>query len=382
MRTHDRRSRPSTCCIHAGTHADPATGGVCSPIFTSTAYAFPNATGENIYPRYFTVPNQQVINRKLAALERGEDALTFGSGMAAISTLLFTQLKPGDHAIFQAGLYGGTHRLVMGELIRYNIEVSFALSVDEIIAVLRPNTRILYLESPSNPLLRCIDLAEVAALARDRGLVSVVDNTFATPINQNPIDLGIDVVVHSATKYLNGHSDLNAGVIVSSTRTVQAVTDHALNYGGMLDSHACAQLERGMKTLALRVRQHNQNALQIARQLQNHPAIERVHYPGLPEHPDHAVAARQMHGFGGMLSFELRNAAQVDGLLNRLCVITPALSLGGVESLVCVPARTSHRSLTDDERRKLGIIDNLVRLSVGVEDVEDLLEDLNQALPT
>lgn len=375
-----RPLRPSTLCIHAGTHLDQTTGGACSPIFTSTAYAYPNPANENIYPRYFNVPNQRVINRKLAALEQGEDALVFGSGMAAISTLLFAHLKPGDRAAFQADLYGGTHHLVATELVRFGIEVSFSRTAEEFATALRPNTRLIYVESPSNPLLQCVDLAAVAALGRARGVLTVIDNTFATPINQNPISLGIDVVIHSATKYLNGHSDVNAGVVVSSAPVIRRVTESAINLGGMLDAHACYQLERGLKTLALRVRQHNENAGRLARFLQTHPAVAHVNYPGLPEHPDHAIAARQMRGFGGMLSFELCDPGQVDRLLSRLHVVTSALSLGGVESLVCIPTRTSHRTMTPIERQRAGISDGLVRVSVGIEDVEDLLEDFAQSL--
>ncbi|MBU6408828.1 MAG: aminotransferase class I/II-fold pyridoxal phosphate-dependent enzyme [Verrucomicrobia bacterium] len=372
--------RPSTLCIHAGTHLDPTTGGACSPIYTSTAYAFPNASNQNIYPRYFNTPNQRVITRKLAALERGEDALVFGSGMAAISTLLFAHLKPGDHAAFQADLYGGTHQLVTKELAHLGIEVSFSRTTEEFKAALKPNTRLIYVESPSNPLLQCVDLSAVSKLGRAHGVLTVIDNTFATPINQNPIALGFDAVVHSATKYLNGHSDVNAGVVVSSTNVIRRLAECAVNHGGMLDAHSCYQLERGLKTLALRVHQHNENAGRLARFLQTHPTVARVNYPGLPEHPDHAIATRQMRGFGGMLSFELRNADQVDRLLSRLHVVTPALSLGGVESLICVPSRTSHRLMTPAERQRAGISDGLVRISVGIEDIEDLLEDFNQAL--
>ena len=205
--------------------------------------------------------------------------------------------------------------------------------------------------------------------ARERGLLSVIDNTFASPINQTPLELGIDAVVHSGTKYLNGHSDVNAGVVVSSREVVRKVTECALSLGGMLDAHACYQLERGLKTLALRVRQQNENAGRLARFLQSHPAVGRVIYPGLPDHPDHAVAARQMRGFGGMLSFELRQPGQVDGMLERLELATPALSLGGVETLVTVPSRTSHRTMPPEERQRAGISDGLVRVSVGIEDI-------------
>jgi cystathionine beta-lyase len=217
-------------------------------------------------------------------------------------------------------------------------------------------------------------------LGRAHGLLTVIDNTFATPINQTPLEFGIDAVVHSATKYLNGHSDLNAGVLVSSKAVIRKVVEYAIDHGGMLDAHSCYQLERGLKTLALRVRQQNESAGQLARFLQSHPAVASVAYPGLAEHPDHEVAARQMRGFGGMLAFELGDPARVDQVLGRFDLVTPALSLGGVESLVCAPSRTSHRSLSPEERRQAGIGDGLLRLSVGIEDIEDLLEDFDRAL--
>ncbi len=379
----NRKLKPATLCVHAGTHLDAGTGGVCSPIFPSSAYAYPNpAVGENIYPRYFNVPNQRVVARKLAALEKGEAGLVFASGMAAISTVLFAHLKPGDHAVFQADLYGGTYHFVTAELVRFGIEISFARKAEDFVASTRPNTRLLYVESPSNPLLSIMDLAAVAKLGRAHGLLTVIDNTFATPINQNPIELGFDVVVHSGTKYLNGHSDVNCGAVVSSPLVIRRVTECAVNHGGTLDAHACYQLERGLKTLALRVKQQNENAGRLARFLQAHPAVARVNYPGLPEHPDHAVAARQMRGFGGMLSFELREPVRVAGLLRGLRVVTPALSLGGVETLICVPAQTSHVKLSPEERQRAGISDGLLRVSVGVEDAEDLVEDFAQALET
>lgn len=376
----EQKLKPSTACVHAGTHLDTQTGGVCTPIFTSTSYAFPNPSGENVYPRYFNVPNQKVIVRKVAALERAEDGLVFGSGMAAISTVLFALLKPGDQAIFQAELYGGTFHFVAAELKAFGVEIVFATTLEQFRAALRPNTRVLYVESPSNPLLRCIDLAAVAELARGAGVLSVIDNTFATPINQTPIDLGIDAVVHSATKYLNGHSDVNAGVMVSSKQVVRKVADYAVSHGGTLDAHACYQLERGLKTLAIRVRVQNDNAGRLARFLQSHAAVRRVNYPGLPDHPDHAIAARQMRGFGGIMSFELSDPDKVDAMLKRFQLVTPALSLGGIETLVCVPSQTSHRTMTSEERERAGISEGLVRLSVGIEDYEDLIEDFEHAL--
>ncbi len=380
MNADNRTSRPGTLCVHGGTYIDERTGGVNSPVFTSTAYAYPNPANENVYPRYFNVPNQAVIARKVAALERGEDGLVFGSGMAAISTLLFAHLKPGDHALFQADLYGGTYHFVARELTRFGIEVAFARTLEEFGASVRPNTRLIYVESPSNPLLRCVDLAAIASLGRARGLLTIIDNTFASPINQTPLELGIDAVVHSGTKYLNGHSDVNAGVLVSSRAVVRKVAECAIDHGGMLDAHSCYQLERGLKTLALRVRQQNENAGQLARFLQKHPAVAKVMYPGLPNHPDHEIAARQMRGFGGMLSFELRDPSQVDQVVGRFSLVKPALSLGGVESLVCAPSRTSHRSLSPAERHQAGISDGLLRVSAGIEDVEDLMEDFEKAL--
>lgn len=380
MNKPNRPLKPATLCIHAGTYLDKRTGGVNSPVFVSTAFSYPNPANENVYPRYFNVPNQKVIADKVAALEQGEEALVFGSGMAAISTLLFAWLKPSDHALFQADLYGGTYHFVASELRAFGIEVQFAATVQELKASVRPNTRLVYVESPSNPLLRCLDLAAVAAIAREGRLLSIIDNTFATPINQTPIELGIDVVMHSGTKYLNGHSDVNAGVVIASKAVIDRLREYAVNHGGMLDAHACSQLERGLKTLALRVREHNHNAAQLAAFLQEHPAVARVNYPGLADHPDHEVARRQMRGFGGMLSFEMRNPSRLDAMFERFGVATPALSLGGVETLVCIPSRTSHRTMSVAERRAAGISDGLVRVSVGIEDIGDLIADFEQAL--
>lgn len=382
MNTDRQHHGPSTLCIHAGTYLDADTGGACSPIFTSTAYAFPNAANDNFYPRYFNTPNQEIINRKLAALEKGEAALVFGSGMAAIATLLLAHLKPGDHAIFQNDLYGGTVLLTRGELQRLGVHISWCATTAEIEAAIRPETRLIYVESPSNPLLRCLDLSIVAGLGRLHRILTIIDNTFASPINQNPLALGIDAVVHSATKYLNGHSDVNAGVVVASGEIIAKVKNVAVNLGGMLDAHACYRLERGIKTLALRLQRHNENALALARFLESHPAVAKVNYPGLPSHPDHALAARQMRGFGGMLSFELHDPEGTERLLSRLRIVMPALSLGGVESLVCVPSRTSHRKLSVEERQRAGIANGLVRLSVGIEDLADLVQDFEHALGT
>lgn len=370
----------SSICIHSGTYHDSATGGACSPIFTSTAHAFPNETNQNIYPRYFNTPNQQIINRKLATLEGGEAAVLFGSGMSAISTLLLSHLSPGDHAVFQADLYGGTIQFIQADLKRFGIRVDWATTPDEFSCAVRQETRLFYIETPSNPLLRCVDLEAIAVLGKEHKVLTIVDSTFATPINQRPLSLGIDAVIHSATKYLNGHSDLNAGAVIGSQELVRRVTEVAVNFGGMLDAHACYQLERGLKTLVLRMERHNANALALAQFLETHPAVARVLYPGLASHPDHALARRQMRGFGGMLAFELKSPALVDQVLARLSLVMPALSLGGVESLVCVPSRTSHRKVPKADRERAGISDGLIRLSVGVEDIEDLIADFTEAL--
>ena len=380
MNESKRQFKPATLCVHAGTHVDHATGGIGTPIFTSTSYAYPNPKNANVYPRYFNVPNQRVLVGKVAALEKAEDGVVFGSGMAAISTLLFAFLKPGDHAIFQADLYGGTFHFVVAELKAFGIDFTLASTLKEFTAAVRPNTRLIYVESPSNPLLHCVDLAAIGQVARQHRILSIIDNTFATPINQNPIEHGIDAVAHSATKYLNGHSDVNAGIVVSSSEIIRQVAEYAISHGGTLDAHACSQMERGLKTLALRVQAQNENAGKLARFLQEHPTVSRVNYPGLPGHPDHAIAARQMRGFGGMLSFELRDPSQVGPMLGRLQVATPALSLGGVETLVCVPSQTSHRTMSREEREQAGITEGLVRVSVGVEDSGDIVEDFERAL--
>lgn len=370
----------STRCIHAGTLHDKSTGGVCSPIHVSSAFAFPNRSGENIYPRYFNSPNQRALCAKIAALEHGDDALAFGSGMAAISTTLLALLNPGDHAVFQADLYGGTLQLVSQQLERLGIAVTRVEKTNEFSDSIRPGTRLIYVESPSNPLLRCVDLAAIAAIGHERGLLTVIDNTFATPFNQTPLIAGFDLVIHSATKYLNGHSDANAGFVVGAPELIDRIRPTATHFGGMLDARTCERVERGMKTLALRMERHNTNALALAAFLSCHPAVKTVHYPGLPGHPDHALASLQMRGYGGMLSFEVEAPWNPRIILDQLRVAIPALSLGGVETLVCIPAHTSHRELTAEQRATLGITDGLIRVSVGVEDIDDLIADFSRAL--
>ena len=369
----------STMSVHAGAIHDSEHKGVVSPVYTATAYEYLDVD-IHAYPRYFNTPNMIAVSDKIAALEKGERALIYGSGMAAIYSTLFSLLSPGDHAIFQNDLYGGTHYAVTSEMTRMGIAYTFIDQVDEehLEAALRPETKIVYVETPSNPLLRIIDLHLVAGFAGKHGLISVIDNTFASPINQNPIEHGIDVVLHSGTKYLGGHSDILCGAVVSTEEIISRIRAHSVNYGGNLNALMCHLLERSMLTLALRVRQINENAFAVARFLHADNRIQAVYYPGLEDHEGHEIAKRQMKGFGGMLSFEVRT--DPDEFVQRLRLIRPAMSFGGVESTITSPRLTSHSKIGPEARRKAGISDNLLRLSVGIEDVDDLIGDLNQAL--
>lgn len=373
----------STRCVHAGTCEDTLAGGVNTPIFASSAFRVPGPLGTVVYPRYQNIPGQKAVAEKIAALENGEAGIVVASGMAAVGSVFLAFCKAGDHVVLQRDLYGGTVGLAQRELPRRGIDVSWVDSQnpEDFVTALRPETRLIHLETPSNPLLKILDLEALAREARARGVLTVVDNTFATPINQNPLDLGIDIVVHSGTKYLNGHSDLCCGAVVARSELIAAVASMVSLYGPSLSPYDCFLLERGLKTLALRVARHNENAMALAAFLAKDPRVERVFYPGLADHPGHAVAARQMRGFGGMLSFEPRgNAETAHKVMRRLKLFTPAVSLGGVESLACFPVETSHASVPPADREKMGIRDTLIRLSVGIEDTEDLLADLDEAL--
>lgn len=373
----------STRCVHAGTFEDTVAGGVNTPIFASSAYRVPGPLGRVVYPRYQNIPGQVAVAQKIAALENGPAGIVVASGMAAISCVFLAFCKSGDHVVLQRDLYGGTLGLAQKELPRRNIHVTWvnSESIEAFEAAIRPETRLIYVETPSNPLLKVLDLEALARIARARGVLTVVDNTFATPINQNPLDLGIDIVVHSGTKYLNGHSDLCCGAVITRAELITAVEPMVSLYGPSLSPYDCFLLERGLKTLALRMTRHNENGMAIANFLAQDPRVARVYYPGLADHPGHAIAARQMRGFGGMLSFEPKgNAETAHRVMERLTLFQPAVSLGGVESLACFPVETSHASVPPDQRAIMGIRDTLIRLSVGIEDTEDLLEDLDQAL--
>lgn len=375
--------RIDTQCVHAGTLRDHESLGVNTPLVCSTSFLYPNDQNLVRYPRYFNIPTQEAPAKKIAALEGGEDGMVFSSGMAAISTTLLSFLKPKDHAVFQASLYGGTQYLIANQLRRLGIEITLVDSADveEFSCAVRSDTKLIYFETPTNPLLKVMDLEGLAQVGRNQGVLTIIDNTFATPINQRPLSHGIDVVVHSGTKYLNGHSDLCCGAVVTSSALMKTIRTTAVDLGPTLDPHACFMLERGLKTLALRVFRQNANAATIAQCLQSHPKIRAVHYPGLPQHPRHEVARKQMDGFGGMLSFEIDcKPHRVQHFLQALEVVTAAVSLGGVETLLTLPAHTSHQHLSPSERQAQGITDALIRLSVGIEDHEDLIHDLSRAL--
>ena len=378
--------RIETKLIHAG-EPDPKIGGAVSlPIFQSSTflYAGQHSYDELKYIRMNNTPNHAALHQKLAAVENAEAALVTASGMGAISTTLLTLLGPGDHLLAQPGLYGGTYEFIARDLAGLNINCDI-LEDDPAKwpAQVKPTTRLVYCESITNPLIRVADLAAMAAFARDHTLVSVIDNTFATPINFRPAEHGFDLSVHSGTKYLNGHSDIVAGAVIGRADLVSAVNHKLVHLGATLDPHACFLLHRGLKTLALRVRCQNQNALAVARFLEAHPAVARVNYPGLPSNPGHRFAAEQFEGFGGMLSFELNGDVDTaERFIGALGIPVVAPSLGGVETLITRPAVTSHAGMDPDERRGMGIADRLIRLSVGIEAAEDLMADIDRALNT
>lgn len=370
-----------TICIHDGEIKDTQFGGAVSPIFMASSYPY---LDEDIarYPRMFNTPNQEVIAKKIAALEHAEEGLPFASGMAAISTSLLAFLKPGDHAVFQNEIYGGAYRFVNEELDKFGINYSFTngVEVSDFEKKITPKTKVIYIETPSNPLLTITDIEAVAKLAKKHNIISMIDNTFASPINQTPLDFGIDISIHSATKYLGGHSDMLAGVVVGSKKHIHEIFNKGKNLGGNISDFMCYLLERSIKTLGVRVEKHNENAQIVAEFLDNHSSVQKVFYPGLVNHPNHEIAKKQMNGFGGMLSFELKENYDVVAFQKTLQMIKPSMSLAGVESTILMPTLTSHTSLSEEEKEKQGISNNLLRLSVGIENVEDIITDLTEAL--
>jgi len=402
------KPRQATKAVHAGSRPDPATGSMTTPIHRTTAFAFDSVdemaetyAGRReryIYTRY-TNPSLEEAEEKLVALEEAPPdarAFVFSSGMAAITAALLSSVASGERIVAQAELYGGTSGLMTRVLSRFGIEARFVeaerlATRDDagIEAALREagggKARLVYLETPANPTLRLVDIEAVARAAHRLGCLVCADNTFATPVNQRPMTLGADIVVHSATKYLAGHSDLTAGFVLAGASTVQKVRELRTEMGAVLDPSAGWLLSRSMKTLALRVAAQNANAMEVSRHLAAHPRVARVNHPGLPDHPGHEIAARQMSGFGGMLSFELKpgkeSAARAAArAVESLRLIRLLPTLGGVESNAMVPAVSSHRSLSPEERARVGVGDGLIRLSLGIEDPRDLIRDLDQAL--
>lgn len=371
----------NTICTHLGEIKDNQFGGAISPIFMATSYPFMDVDIKR-YPRYFNTPNQQAVGVKMAALEHAEMGMPFASGMAAISTVFFTFLKHGDHVVLQNEIYGGAFNLVVEEFDKMGIEYSFTdgVAASDFESKIKSNTKVIYIETPSNPLLTITDIKTIADLAKKHGLVSMIDNTFASPINQTPIDLGIDISIHSATKYLGGHSDICAGVVACSEDHMDKIWNKAKNLGGNMSDFMCYLLERSIKTLGVRVERHNSNAQFIAQYLEDHSAIYKVYYPGLKSHPNHHIAQKQMSGFGGMLSFELDKKFDSVRFQKKLKLIKPSMSLAGVESTILLPSKTSHALLTSAQREAIGISDNLLRFSVGIENKEDILHDIDQAL--
>jgi len=376
-----RKNGISTICTHSGSVDDNVYGGATSPIYMSTSYSFvDNLT--NRYPRYFNTPNQEFLSKKIADLEKAESALIFSSGMAAITSVLLMILKSGDHAVIQNDIYGGTRNFIVSHFKSFGIEFTFTkdLTKNSFKKCIKDNTKLIYIETPSNPLLKLVDIFSIAQLGKNSGVLTVIDNTFATPIVQRPLTLGIDIVIHSATKYFGGHSDITAGAVAGSKKNIDKLWELAKDFGGNLNDFSVWMLERSMKTLAIRVKAQQKNAKTLARFLESHSAIEKVYYPGLKSHPDHNLAKTQMKGFGAMISFELKKEYDTMKFLNALKLIKHSGSLAGVESTMILPSKSSHCLLSEKDRLFQGISDQLIRFSVGIETKKDLIHDIEQSL--
>ncbi|NPV43300.1 MAG: methionine gamma-lyase [Firmicutes bacterium] len=383
----------ATKIIHAGQDPCPVTGALATPIYQTSTFVFENVdqgaarfSGEQsgyIYTRLGN-PTQTALEEKMALLEGGEAALAFSSGMAAISAVLLALVEQGDHIVADETLYGCTFAFLKDLITKFGVEVTFidASKIEEVEKAIRDNTKVIYFESPANPTMKLVDMKAVSELAKKTGIVTVMDNTFMSPYFQRPIEYGVDVVVHSATKYISGHGDVIAGVTVGRKELIDEIRMTTLkDIGGVISPFNAWLLLRGLKTLAVRMEKHNENALRIAEFLEEHPKVERVFYPGLPSHPQHHLAKKQMKGFGGMMSFEIKGGYEAGKKLMdsvKLCHL--AVSLGDVDTLIQHPASMTHFVVPREERLKAGITDGLVRLSVGIEDVNDILGDLEQAL--
>ncbi|HXW07525.1 MAG TPA: PLP-dependent aspartate aminotransferase family protein [Vicinamibacterales bacterium] len=378
-----RHARFSTICIHAGQEPDPATGAIITPIYQTSTYVQEELGRHKGYEYARTQnPTRAALEGNVAAIEGGRAALAFASGMAAIGAIA-TMLESGDHVVVTDNTYGGTFRLFDRVLTRYRLSFSYVdtSQLDLVEQAMRPETRMVFVETPTNPVMRLTDLAGIAEVAHARGARLVVDNTFASPCVQRPIEFGADLVVHSTTKYLNGHSDSVGGIVVAvRDDDIEWLTFVQNAEGAILGPFDAWLVLRGTKTLALRMAQHSANGLALARWLDSHPGVDRVLYPGLPTHSQHELARRQMRGFGGMLSFDVGTFERARRVCNRVKLMALAESLGGVETLICHPASMTHASVPPERRAAIGLTDSLVRVSAGIEDAEDLIEDLQQAL--
>jgi len=374
--------RFSTRAIHAGQDPDPVTGSVTVPVYLTSTYQQPGPgkEGKYVYSRTAN-PTRTALEECLASLEGGRHGLAFGSGMAATSTILLS-LKKGDHVIAGDDIYGGTYRLFDQVLRNYGLQFTYVNpeNPDNVEKAIRKDTRLIWVETPTNPLMRIVDIRQISKISKRAHALLVVDNTFMSPYLQNPLEHGADIVVHSTTKYLGGHSDLIGGATITKDQDVQNRLKYLQNAVGAIPGPLdCYLVLRGVKTLAVRMDRHSENAKAISEFLAEQPKVERVNYPGLPDHPQRTIIKRQMRGNGGMLSFQLKGSFnQIKKFLNAPRVFTVAESLGGVESLIEHPASMTHASVPSERRLKLGIADNLIRISVGIEDVEDLVQDLNR----
>jgi len=373
----------ATNAIHVGQEPDPTTGAIVAPIYQTSTYV-QEELGKNKGYDYARSnhPNRKALERTIAKLEGGHSAYVFTSGMAAIDAV-FRMLRPGEHVVVSEAVYGGVFRLSTQLLVHFGIEFSFVdtSAPEMVLAAMRPNTKMLYVETPTNPTLRVTDIAAIAKLASERNALLVVDNTFLSPYLQRPIELGAHIVVHSMTKYLNGHSDATGGaVVLTKPDDAEKIYFIQRSAGAGLAPMDCFLISRGIKTLAVRMLQHNANGIAVARHLDAHPKVRKVFYPGLPTHPQHDIARKQQRGPGAMVSFDLGTLEAARRFLNQTKLCSLAESLGGVETLISLPALMTHASMPQEVRDRIGITDGLVRLSVGIEDVEDILADLDQAL--
>jgi cystathionine gamma-synthase/methionine-gamma-lyase len=382
----------STICVHGGEEMD-AQGAIHAPLYNHSTFGFSSTQAlldvvegraeGNLYTRYGLNPTIRAVERKLALLEGGESAFVFSSGMAAEAATFLAHCRAGDHIVCIGDVYGGTFELLAANLPNLGILTTFLLGteLDRLSAEITDRTRIVFFETPTNPNMEILDIASIAGIARARNTLVVVDNTFASPVNQNPLALGADLVIHSTTKYLGGHSDLTGGVVIGPKKLVEPIWSWRKNLGQMMAPEVAFLLARSVRTLPVRVRQQNASAQAVAEFLRDHHRVVKVNYPGLPDFPGHKVAVRQMLGFGGMVSFVYAgNAAVTAAMVDRLRIFTIAASLGGVESLVTQPITTTHHGMEPDERARRGIVDGMVRLSCGLEDAQDLIADLKQAL--